>query len=40
MTKMTLPFEDTSDMVVMSEDEYEYGLDVILDGFERVCDRV
>lgn len=69
MTKMNLPFEDTSDIVEMSEsmlapfapgeyqnladfiaehamkpgydyaDEFEYGLDVILDGLERVRDR-
>jgi AcrR family transcriptional regulator len=68
MTKMNLPFEDTSDIVEMSEsmlapfaageyqnladfitehamkpgydfsDEFEYGLDVILDGLERVRD--
>ena len=66
MTKMNLPFEDTSDIVEMSEtmlapfpegeyqnladfltehamkpgydyaNEFEYGLDVILDGLERV----
>lgn len=69
MTKMNLPFEDTSDIVEISEsmlapfapgeyqnladfiaehamkpgydyaDEFEYGLDVILDGLERVRDR-
>jgi AcrR family transcriptional regulator len=68
MTKMNLPFEDTSDIVEMSEtmlapfppgeyqnladfitehamkpgydygNEFEYGLDVILDGLERVRD--
>lgn len=68
MTKMNLPFEDTSDIVEMSEsmlapfppgeyqnladfitehamkpgydfaDEFEVGLDVILDGLERVRD--
>jgi AcrR family transcriptional regulator len=68
MTKMNLPFEDTADIVEMSEgmlapfppgeyqnladfitehamkpgydyaDEFEYGLDVILDGLERVRD--
>jgi AcrR family transcriptional regulator len=66
LTKMNLPFEDTSDIVELSEsmlapfppgeyqnladfitehamkpgydygDEFEYGLDVILDGLERV----
>ncbi len=66
MTKMNLPFEDTADIVEMSEsmlapfaagayqnladfltehamlpgydyaDEFEVGLDVILDGLERV----
>jgi AcrR family transcriptional regulator len=70
LTKMNLPFEDTSDIVEMSEsmlapfppgeyqnladfitehamkpgydyaDEFEYGLDVILDGLERVRDPV
>ena len=70
MTKMNLPFEDTSDIVEMSEtmlapfapgeyqnladfitehamkpgydyaNEFEYGLDVILDGLERVRDPV
>jgi AcrR family transcriptional regulator len=70
MTKMNLPFDDTSDIVEMSEtmlapfpegeyqnlvdfltehamkpgydyaDEFEYGLDVILDGLERVRDPV
>jgi AcrR family transcriptional regulator len=68
MTKMNLPFEDTSDIVELSEtmlapfpageyqnladfiteyamqpgydyaNEFEYGLDVILDGLERVRD--
>ena len=68
MTKMNLPFEDTSDIVDLSEtmlapfpageyqnladfiteyamqpgydyaNEFEYGLDVILDGLERVRD--
>ena len=70
MTKMNLPFEDTSDIVELSETmlapfapgeyqnladfitehamkpgydyahEFEYGLDVILDGLERVRDPV
>jgi AcrR family transcriptional regulator len=70
MTKMNLPFEDTSDIVELSEtmlspfapgeyqnladfitehamqpgydyaNEFEYGLDVILDGLERVRDPV
>jgi AcrR family transcriptional regulator len=70
MTKMNLPFEDTSDIVEMSEtmlapfppgeyqnladfitqhamkpgydyaNEFEYGLDVILDGLARVRDPV
>ena len=70
LTKMNLPFEDTSDIVEMSEtmlapfapgeyqnladfitehamqpgydyaDEFEYGLDVILDGLERRQDAV
>ena len=70
LTKMNLPFEDTSDIVEMSEtmlapfppgeyqnladfiseyamkpgydyaNEFEYGLDVILDGLERVRDPV
>ena len=70
MTKINLPFEDTSDIVEMSEtmlapfapgeyqnladfitehamkpgydyaNEFEYGLDVILDGLERVRDPV
>jgi len=70
MTKMSLPFEDTSDIVEMSEtmlapfppgeyqnladfiteyamkpgydyaNEFEYGLDVLLDGLERVRDPV
>jgi AcrR family transcriptional regulator len=69
MTKMNLPFEDTSDIVELSETmlapfapgeyqnladfltehamkpgydyahEFEYGLDVILDGLERVLER-
>jgi AcrR family transcriptional regulator len=70
LTKMNLPFDDTSDIAEMSEtmlapfaageyqnladfitehamkpgydyaDEFEYGLDVILDGLERVRDPV
>ncbi len=70
LTRMNLPFEDTSDIVEMSEtmlapfapgeyqnladfitehamlpgydyaDEFEYGLDVILDGLERTQDAV
>jgi len=70
LTKMNLPFEDTSDIVQMSEtmlapfapgeyqnladfisehamqpgydyaDEFEYGLDVILDGLERARNAV
>jgi AcrR family transcriptional regulator len=69
MTKMNLPFEDTSDIVELSETmlapfapgeyqnladfltehamkpgydyahEFEYGLDVLLDGLERVLER-
>ena len=70
LTKMSLPFEDTTDIVEMAEsmlepfplgeyqnladfltehamqpgydyaDEFEYGLDVILDGLERVRNTV